>query len=39
MFVIDEVVGAYIASGGKARLQRTQNKCYYAETDECEASA
>jgi len=37
MLVVDEVAGAYIACGGRARPQRTQAKCCYAETDECEA--
>ena len=39
MLTIDEVAGAYIAWGGRERLQRTQAECCYAETDECEAGA
>jgi len=39
MLVVDEVAGAYIAWGGRARLQITQAKCCYVEIDECEAGA
>lgn len=39
MLVVDEAAGAYIAWGGRARLQRTQVECYYAEIDECAAGA
>ena len=39
MLIVDEVAGAYIAWGGRARLQITQAKCYYDETDECEVGA
>ena len=39
IFVADEVVGAYIAWGGRARLQITQTECCYVETDGCEAGA
>ena len=39
MLVADEVVGAYIAWGGRAHLQITQAECCYAIIDECEASA
>ena len=39
MLVADEVAGAYIAWGGRARLQITQAECCYVETNECEAGA
>ena len=39
MLVDDEVAGAYIAWGGRARLQITQAEWCYVETDECEAGA
>ena len=39
MLIIDEVAGAYIAWGGRERLQITQAKRCYDETDECEAGA
>jgi len=39
MSVVDEVAGAYIAWGGRARLQITQAECFYVETDGCEAGA
>ena len=39
MLIVDEVTGAYIAWGGRERLQKTQAECCYDETDECEASA
>jgi len=39
MLVVNEVTGAYIAWGGRARLQITQAEGCYAETDECEADA
>ena len=39
MLIVDEVAGAYIAWVGRARLQITQAKRFYAETDECEAGA
>ena len=39
MLVVDEVAGAYIAWDGRACLQITQAKCFYVETDECEAVA
>lgn len=39
MLVADEVAGAYIALGGRERLQRTQVEYRYVETDECEAGA
>ena len=39
MLIVDEVAGAYIAWGGRAHLQITQAKYFYAETDECEAGA
>lgn len=37
--VADEVADAYLAWGGRARLQITQAECFYVETDECEAGA
>ena len=39
MLIVDEVESAYIAWGGRARLQITQAEHCYAETDECEAGA
>jgi len=39
MLVVDEVVGAYIAWGGRARLPITQAECRYVETNGCEAGA
>ena len=39
MIIVDEVVGAYIAWSEKACLQRTEDGCCYAETDECEEGA
>jgi len=39
MLVVDEVVGAYIAWGGRAHLQITQAEFCYAKIDECEAGA
>ena len=39
MLIVDEVAGAYIAWGGRARLQITQVERFYDETDECEAGA
>ena len=36
---VDEVVGAYIAWGRRACLERIQAERCYAETDKCEASA
>jgi len=39
MLVADEAAGAYIDWCGRARLQITQAKCCYVETDECEAGA
>ena len=39
MLIVDEVTGAYIDWGGRARLQITQDERCYDETDECEAGA
>ena len=39
MLDAEKVAGAYIAWGGRTRLQITQAECCYVETDECEAGA
>jgi len=39
MLIVDEVVGAYIAWGGRECLQRIQAGCFYVETNECEAGS